>query len=79
MKVKALVKWVRKTTSYVIKALESKQVVKQVVEEEIDWDDLSPEIRKSWMKSNKDNFEIDYAAGKDENSDSDSLEMTNGT
>ncbi|MGB3640704.1 MAG: hypothetical protein WBA39_24480 [Rivularia sp. (in: cyanobacteria)] len=69
-------KWVRKTTSYLIKALESKQVVKQVVEEEIDWDDLSPEIRKSWMKSNIDNFDIDYTAGKDENSDSDNLEMT---
>lgn len=70
-------KWLRKTTSYVIKALDSKKVVKQVVEEEIDWDDLSPEIRKSWMKSKENNLEIDYTAIKDENSDSDSLEMTN--
>ena len=68
-------KWVKKTTSYVIKTLESKQVIKQVVEEEIDWDDLSPEMRKSWMKSNENNLEIDYTALKDENSDS--LDMTN--
>jgi hypothetical protein len=69
-------KWLRKTTSYVIKTLELKKVVKQVVEEEIDWDDLSPEMRKRWMKSKENNLEIDYTAIKDENSDSDFLEMT---
>lgn len=70
-------KWVRKTTSYVIKNLESKQVVKQTVEEEIPWDDLTPDIRKSWMRSNKDNVEIDYTDLKDKNADSDLLELFN--
>lgn len=68
-------KWVRKTTSYVIKNLQAKQVVKREEEEDITWDDLPPEIRKSFMKAKENNFEIDYTALKDENSDS--LEMTN--
>jgi hypothetical protein len=68
-------KWVRKTTSYIIKTLESKQVTKHVVEEEINWDDLSPDIRKAWMKNTENNIEIDYTAEKDKNSDS--LEMIN--
>ncbi|BAZ24926.1 hypothetical protein NIES4073_58260 [Kalymmatonema gypsitolerans NIES-4073] len=68
-------RWVRKTTSYVIKTLESKTVIKQVVEEEINWDDLSPDIRKSWMKSKENNLEIDYTALKDDNCDS--MEMIN--
>ncbi|BDA67187.1 hypothetical protein CAL7716_013530 [Calothrix sp. PCC 7716] len=68
-------KWVRKTTSYIIKTLESKTVTKQDVEKEINWDDLPPDVRKSWMKSKENSFEIDYTAEKDKNVDS--LEMTN--
>jgi hypothetical protein len=67
--------WVRKTASYVIKTLESKTVTKQVVEEEINWDDLPTEVRKAWMKSTENNFEIDYTAEQDKNVDS--LEMIN--
>ncbi|MBH8577069.1 hypothetical protein I8752_29625 [Nostocaceae cyanobacterium CENA369] len=68
-------KWVRKTTSYIIKTLESKTVTKQEVEEEINWDDLPLDVRKSWMKSKENNFDIDYTAEKDKNVDS--LEMIN--
>jgi hypothetical protein len=67
--------WVSKTTSYIIKTLESKTVIKQVIEEELNWDNLPPDIRKSWMKSKENNFEIDYTALKDENANS--LDMTN--
>jgi hypothetical protein len=68
-------KWIRKTTYYAIKTLESKTVTKRVVEEEINWDDLSPDVRKSWMKSKENNLEIDYTALKDDNCDS--MEMIN--
>lgn len=68
-------KWVRRTTSYVIKLLGSQQVTKQVVEEEIDWDDLSPEIRRAWMKSSQESSEIDITAERDQRLDS--LNMSN--
>jgi hypothetical protein len=69
--------WVRRVTSFVIVKLEqSKPVVKKVeIEHEVDWDDLPPEVKQSWMKNAGQAFELDVTGTRDQQLEE--LSMTN--
>lgn len=64
--------WVSKTTSWVIKALESKQIVKVETEVEVDWDDLPADIREDYIRMNKKSADINVTETRDKQ-----LEMIN--
>ena len=71
-------KWVSRTTSWVIKTLESKQVVKIEKEVEVGWDDLPSDVKEAYIKNNKNSAEFNVTEIRDkEIEDSMSLEMTN--
>jgi hypothetical protein len=60
--------WTRSITSWVIEVLDSAEPAVKKVEiiEEVSWDDLPPEVRKSWMKSNDSNHELDITEARDQ-------------
>lgn len=53
--------WKKKSTSTIFKKFEANQpvFVKREIEEDLDWDNLPPEVRKAWLKGSQDNYKID--------------------
>lgn len=53
--------WKKRETSIMIKKNEANQsvVVKREIEEDLDWDNLPPEVRESWLKGSQQNYKID--------------------
>jgi len=67
--------WIRKMTSWVVEVLNSAEpkVKKIEIVEEVNWDDLPQEVRKSWMKNNESSHELDVTETRDQQI----AEMTN--
>ena len=61
--------WVSRTTSWVIKALETKQVVKVETEVDISWDDLPADIREDYIRMNKKSADINVTDTRDQELD----------
>jgi hypothetical protein len=53
--------WVRQMTTVLIKVLESGQpvILKREVEETINWDNLPPDVRATWLGSSQKNYKVD--------------------
>ncbi|MBF2090584.1 MAG: hypothetical protein IGR80_09155 [Synechococcales cyanobacterium K44_A2020_017] len=60
--------WIRRMTSWAIEVLNSAEpkVKKIEVVEEVNWDDLPQEVRKSWMKNNESSHELDITEVRDQ-------------
>jgi hypothetical protein len=60
--------WIRRITSFVIIRLEqAKPVIKKTeTEEEVDWDELPPEIKQAWMKNEAKIGELDVTQIRDQ-------------
>lgn len=62
---KSASKWVSRTVSWVIKTLDSKQVVKIEVEEEVNWDDLPSDVKEAYIRNNQDSTVINTTEIRD--------------
>jgi hypothetical protein len=60
--------WIRRVTSFVIIRIEqAKPVVKKIeTEEDVDWDELPPEIKQAWMKNEVRTGELDVTQIRDQ-------------
>ncbi|MGD1703927.1 hypothetical protein [Dapis sp. BLCC M229] len=64
-------KWIVQVTSWVIKnpenleSKESKKATKIVTEEEVDWDELPPDVRADFLRRDKSDVEIDVTEYRD--------------
>ncbi|BAZ24925.1 hypothetical protein NIES4073_58250 [Kalymmatonema gypsitolerans NIES-4073] len=54
--------WKKKSTSTIFKKFEANRpvFVKREIEEDLDWDNLPPEVRESWLKGSQHNYNIDF-------------------
>ncbi len=61
------IQWVKKTTSWVSKKLDtSKPVIKKVIEEDvITWDDLPAEVRENWLINQEKRGKLDVTEVRD--------------
>ncbi|MEM9924822.1 MAG: hypothetical protein AAF915_13885 [Cyanobacteria bacterium P01_D01_bin.50] len=59
--------WVRRITSFVIQRLEQAQpkVKKVVIEEDVNWDELPPDVKKFWIRDGRQNLELDVTQIRD--------------
>jgi hypothetical protein len=53
--------WKKKSTSTIFKKFEANRpvFVKREIEEDLDWDNLPPEVREAWLKDSQHNYKID--------------------
>ncbi|MBH8577068.1 hypothetical protein I8752_29620 [Nostocaceae cyanobacterium CENA369] len=53
--------WKKKSISIIFKKFEANQpvFVKREIEEDLDWDNLPPEVREAWLKDSQHNYKID--------------------
>jgi hypothetical protein len=54
--------WKKKSTSTIFKKVEANRpiFIKREIEEDLDWDNLPPEIRESWLKGSQHDCKIDF-------------------
>ena len=62
-------KWMKRMTSWVVKVLGEPKVVVVKTEEEVNWDDLPPEVKEVWMKNNQTSHELDITDVRDKQID----------
>lgn len=58
--------WVKRITCWAINNLESKQVLRTVLEEKVDADSLPPDVRKEWLKQNNTTQDINVTQVRDD-------------
>lgn len=54
--------WKKRVTSLIVKKIEANRpvVTKIEIEEDVDWDSLPQEVRKTWLRNNQTNYRIDF-------------------
>jgi hypothetical protein len=59
--------WIKHFTTTMLKVLESGQLtlIKREVEEEVDWDNLPPEIRSAWWDSAQKSYKVNFIEVRD--------------
>lgn len=59
--------WIKRFTTTLLKVLESGQptLIKREVEEEVDWDNLPPEVRSAWWNSSQQSHRVDFIEVRD--------------
>ncbi len=58
--------WVRTTTSWIIKKLTPKpEVTKVTTEEEVNWDELPPDVREEFLRKGKPEYEVNVTELRD--------------
>jgi len=58
--------WIRRMTSWVVKVLKAPTVTKVETEEEVNWDDLPPEVKEVWLKNNQKAHDLDITDVRDQ-------------
>lgn len=59
-------KWIKRWTAYLIKKLETKEVIKQEVTEDVDWTDLPDDVRDAALRRGVSEREINVTKTRDE-------------
>lgn len=59
--------WTKRLTTTLLKVLESGQptLIKREVEEEVDWDQLPPDVRSAWWNSAQKHHKVDFIEVRD--------------
>lgn len=69
--------WIKRVTSWIIAVLDSpKPTVKKVeTVEEVNWDELPPDVKEAWLKNNQSSRELNVTEARDQ--ELEALSMTN--